>query len=30
MEELKSFGISTQTLFSELEKQTIEIMERYK
>lgn len=30
MEELKSFGISTQTLFPELEKQTIEIMERYK
>lgn len=30
MEELKSFGISTQTLFPELEKQTIEIMEQYK
>lgn len=30
MEELKSFGISIQTLFPELEKQTIEIMERYK
>ena len=30
MEELKSFGISTQTLFPELEKQTIEIIERYK
>ena len=30
MEELKSFGISTKTLFPELEKQTIEIMERYK
>lgn len=30
MEELKSFGISTQTLFPELEKQAIEIMEQYK
>lgn len=30
MEELKSFGISTQTLFPELEKQAIEIIEQYK